>query len=33
MYVRTGWRVVGRVRPHWLPEGQPDVLAMVLPLS
>ncbi len=23
----------GRLRPHWLPDGEPDVLAMVLPLS
>jgi len=33
MYAGLGWREVGRVRPHWLPDGEPDVLAMVLPVS
>jgi len=33
MYAAAGWREVGRVRPGWLPDGEPDVLAMVLPLS
>ena len=33
MYAAAGWRVVGQQRPHWLPDGAPDVLAMVLPLS
>ena len=33
MYAAAGWRVVGQERPHWLPDGEPDVLAMVLPLS
>ena len=31
MYAAAGWREVGRVRPHWLPAGEPDVVAMVLP--
>ncbi len=30
MYARAGWREVAKVRPHWLPDGEPDVLAMVL---
>ncbi|MEJ7796682.1 MAG: GNAT family N-acetyltransferase [Nocardioides sp.] len=30
MYAAAGWRVVGQERPHWLPDGEPDVLAMVL---
>jgi len=33
MYAAAGWREVGRARPRWLPDGEPDVLAMVLPLS
>ncbi len=33
MYAGLGWVEVGRVRPHWLPDGEPDVLAMVLPVS
>ena len=33
MYAGIGWREVARVRPHWLPAGEPDVLAMVLPVS
>jgi GNAT superfamily N-acetyltransferase len=33
MYVALGWREVERLRPHWLPADQPDVVAMVLPLS
>ena len=33
MYAAAGWRVVGQERPHWLPDGEPDVLAMVLPVS
>ncbi|MGZ5405731.1 MAG: GNAT family N-acetyltransferase, partial [Nocardioides sp.] len=30
MYAAAGWRVAGQGRPHWLPDGEPDVLAMVL---
>jgi GNAT superfamily N-acetyltransferase len=30
MYAAAGWREVGRVRPRWLPDGEPDVVAMVL---
>ena len=33
LYEGAGWREVGRGRPHWLPEGEPDVVAMVLPVS
>ena len=33
MYAAAGWREVGRVRPRWLPYGEPDVVAMVLTLS
>jgi GNAT superfamily N-acetyltransferase len=33
MYEAIGWREVGRVRPPWLPDGEPDVIAMVLPVS
>lgn len=33
MYAAAGWREVGRARPRWLPDGEPDVVAMVLPLS
>lgn len=33
MYDRLGWVAAGRVRPAWLPDGEPDVVAMVLPLS
>jgi len=32
MYAAAGWREVGRARPRWLPDGQPDVVAMVLPV-
>lgn len=31
LYRRTGWQEVGRVRPGWLSEDAPDVIAMVLP--
>ncbi len=31
LYRRTGWQEVGRVRPGWLSEDAPDVMAMVLP--
>ncbi len=31
MYAGLGWREVGRMRPHWLPDAEPDVVAMVLP--
>lgn len=31
VYRHRGWVEVGRVRPAWLPDGQPDVLLMVLP--
>jgi len=30
MYAGIGWREVARLRPPWLPDGEPDVLAMVL---
>jgi GNAT superfamily N-acetyltransferase len=30
MYERLGWTEVARVRPPWLPEAEPDVVAMVL---
>ena len=30
MYAAAGWREVGKARPRWLPDGEPDVLAMVL---
>jgi GNAT superfamily N-acetyltransferase len=30
MYAAAGWREVGRARPRWLPEAEPDVVAMVL---
>lgn len=33
MYAAIGWREVARLRPPWLPDGEPDVLAMVLPVS
>ena len=32
MYAAAGWREVDRVRPRWLPDGEPDVVAMVLPV-
>lgn len=28
-YARRGWRVIGRTRPQWLPEDDPDVLLMI----
>lgn len=31
LYRRTGWQDVGRVRPGWLAEDAPDVIAMILP--
>lgn len=31
LYRRTGWQEVGRVRPGWLADDAPDVIAMVLP--
>lgn len=31
LYRRTGWQEVGRVRPGWLSDDAPDVIAMVLP--
>lgn len=31
VYRHRGWVEVGRMRPAWLPDGQPDVLLMVLP--
>jgi GNAT superfamily N-acetyltransferase len=33
LYEAAGWREVCRVRTHWLPDDQPDVLGMVLPLT
>ena len=30
MYERLGWTEVARVRPPWLPDADPDVVAMVL---
>lgn len=30
LYLRRGWRVVGEVRPRWLPEGEGPVKMMVL---
>ncbi len=30
LYLRRGWRVVGEVRPRWLPEGEGPVKIMVL---
>ncbi len=30
MYERLGWTEVARVRPPWLPDVEPDVVAMVL---
>lgn len=30
LYRRTGWQEVGRVRPGWLSDDAPDVIAMVL---
>jgi GNAT superfamily N-acetyltransferase len=33
MYARLGWVEVARVRPPWLPDAEPDVVAMVLPVS
>lgn len=33
MYAAAGWVEVGRARPRWLPDGEPDVVAMVLPVS
>lgn len=30
MYARIGWREVARLRPPWLPDGEPDVIAMIL---
>ncbi len=33
MYERLGWVEVARVRPSWLPEEEPDVVAMVQTLS
>jgi GNAT superfamily N-acetyltransferase len=30
MYERLGWTEVARVRPPWLPDEEPDVVAMVL---
>lgn len=30
IYLRRGWRPVGEVRPPWLPDDEPPVLAMVL---
>nr|WP_246297489.1 GNAT family N-acetyltransferase [Janibacter cremeus] len=31
LYRRTGWQEAGRVRPGWLSQDAPDVIAMVLP--
>lgn len=31
LYRRRGWRVVGEVRPHWLPADRAPVLVMTLP--
>ncbi len=31
VYRHRGWVEVGRARPGWLPDDQPDVLLMVLP--
>ncbi len=31
VYRHRGWVEVGRMRPVWLPDDQPDVLLMVLP--
>jgi ribosomal protein S18 acetylase RimI-like enzyme len=31
LYLKRGWRVVGEVKPHWLPEGEGPVKIMVLP--
>lgn len=31
LYRRTGWREVAAVRPDWLSDDAPDVIAMVLP--
>lgn len=28
-YARRGWRIIGRTRPPWLPEDDPDVLLMI----
>lgn len=33
LYAALGWREVCRARPDWLPEGAPDVVGMVLPVS
>ncbi len=33
MYERLGWREVTRIRPPWLPDDEPDVVVMVLPVS
>jgi ribosomal protein S18 acetylase RimI-like enzyme len=33
LYLKRGWRVVGEVKPHWLPEGEGPVKIMVLPPS
>lgn len=33
VYRHRGWVEVGRARPEWLPDGEPDVLLMVLPES
>jgi ribosomal protein S18 acetylase RimI-like enzyme len=30
LYLRRGWRMVGEVRPRWLPEGEGPVMIMVL---
>lgn len=30
VYHHRGWRDVGWGRPHWLPDGEPDVLLMAL---
>lgn len=32
LYRRTGWREVAAVRPEWLADDAPDVIAMVLPI-
>ncbi len=31
LYLARGWRIVGDVVPHWLPEGEGPVHVMVLP--
>ena len=31
LYLARGWRIVGDVKPHWLPDGEGPVHIMVLP--